>query len=130
MEWLSENYVVLNANKYHYMCLGKNTEISKFYFEGNTFVKDTHREKTPSNKSPELTKSMNMNIWVVGTSNALSIKGSYSEEKFSKNKEVTGKPPFFVIGPFCTSHSICLNTSFWQGSFVWKCCVFNRSTFN
>ena len=29
--------------------------------------KDTHREKSPSNKIPELTKSMNMDIWVVGT---------------------------------------------------------------
>ena len=56
MEWFSENYIALNANKCHYMCLGKNTENSKFYFEGNTFVKDAHREKAPSNKS------MNMNI--------------------------------------------------------------------
>ena len=62
MEWFSENYIALNANKCHYMCLGKNTENSKFYFEGNTFVKDTHREKALSNKTPALTKSMNMNI--------------------------------------------------------------------
>ena len=26
-------------------------------------------------------------------------------------------------GPFCTPHSICLNISFWQSSFVWKCCI-------
>ena len=31
-------------------------------------MKDTHKEKTPSNKAPVLTKSMDMNIWVVGTS--------------------------------------------------------------
>ena len=42
-----------------------------------------------------------------------------------KNKVVTGKTPFFVIGPFCTPHSICLNIGFWQGSFVWKCYIFN-----
>ena len=35
---------------------------------------DTHREKTPSNKTPALTKSTNINIWVVGTSR--SIRGS------------------------------------------------------
>ena len=38
--------------------------------------KDTHREKAPSNKTPTLLKSMNMDIWVVSTSNQLFIKGS------------------------------------------------------
>ena len=40
------------------------------------FLKDTHREKAPSNKTPALTKSTNMGIWVVGTSNQLFIRGS------------------------------------------------------
>ena len=31
--------------------------------------KDTHRKKAPSNKTPALTKSTNIDIWVVGTSN-------------------------------------------------------------
>ena len=31
--------------------------------------KDTHREKEPSNKTPALTINMNMDIWVVGSSN-------------------------------------------------------------
>ena len=53
--------------------------------------------KTSSNKTPALTKSMNMDIWVVGTSN-------------QKNKVVTGS--VFVIGPFCTYHSIYLNIAF------------------
>ena len=44
----------------------------------NSFVKlnarkkaitDTHREKAYSNRTPALTKSMNMDIWVVGRSN-------------------------------------------------------------
>ena len=39
-------------------------------------VKDTHREKAPSNKTLALTKSTNMDIWVVGTSNQLFIRGS------------------------------------------------------
>ena len=49
---------------------------------------------------------------------------------FHKKKVVTSKSPFFVIGPFLTPHSICLNIGFWQSSFAWKCCVVNLSTFN
>ena len=30
-------------------------------------IRATHREKGPSNKTLALTKSMNMDIWVVGT---------------------------------------------------------------
>ena len=44
-------------------------------------VSDTHREKTSSDKTPELTKSMNMEIWVVGSSNQPVIRGSYTETK-------------------------------------------------
>ena len=32
-------------------------------------IKDTYREKPPSNKTPSLTKSTNIGIWVAGTSN-------------------------------------------------------------
>ena len=39
-------------------------------------LKDTHREKAPSNKTPALTKSTKMGIWVVGAANQLSIRGS------------------------------------------------------
>ena len=35
----------------------------------NSLFKDTQREKAPSNKTPALTKSLNMDIWVIGTSN-------------------------------------------------------------
>ena len=41
------------------------------YFE----VKNTHREKVPSNETLVLTKSTNMGIWVVGTLNQLFISG-------------------------------------------------------
>ena len=41
-----------------------------------SFLKDTHREKSPSNKTPMRSKSINMDIWVVGTSNQLFIRGS------------------------------------------------------
>ena len=37
--------------------------------------KDTRRQKAPLNKTLALTKNMNMNVWVVGTSNQLFIKG-------------------------------------------------------
>ena len=39
-------------------------------------IKDTHREKASSNKTPSRSKSMNMDIWVVGTSNQVFIRGS------------------------------------------------------
>ena len=38
--------------------------------------KETHREKTPSNKTLALTKSTNMGIWVVVVSNQVFIRGS------------------------------------------------------
>ena len=68
-----------------------------------------------------------MGIWVVDKSNQEILKPT---PNFQKNRVVTGETPFFVIAPFCTTHSICLNIGFWQGSFLWKCCVFNLSTFN
>ena len=47
-----------------------------------------------------------MDIWVVGTTNQL-VKGKpYTETKSSKSKSLTGNSPFFVIGLFCTHHSI------------------------
>ena len=55
---------------------------------------------------------MNIYIWEIGTLNQLFIRGSYTQIKFS-NEVVSDKSPFFVIGPFCTLHSIidCLTTS-------------------
>ena len=49
---------------------------------------------------------MNMNI---GKSNQFFTRGSYTKAKFSKNKVVTDKTPFFVIGPYCTPYSMCVN---------------------
>ena len=43
-----------------------------------------HMEKDPTNETSALTKSMNMNIWIIGTSNQLFIRGSYAETKFPK----------------------------------------------
>ena len=88
-------------------------------------VRDTHREKAPLDKASTLSKSMNMDIWVVGRSNQLFILVSKLEKNFRKKKVATGKTLFFVVGPFCTPHSIYLNIGFWQSSLVWKCCVVN-----
>ena len=81
-----------------------------------------------SSKTPTLSESMNMDVWVVGISNQLCIKSS--KQNFQKNKALAGKTPFFMIGSFCTLHSICRNIGFWQSNFVWKWCVDNLSTFN
>ena len=34
------------------------------------------------------------------------------KQNFQKNKVVTGKTPFFVTGPFCSHHFICLKIGF------------------
>ena len=39
-------------------------------------IKDTHKEKAPSNKTLGLTKSTDLGIWVVGTTNQFFIRGS------------------------------------------------------
>ena len=45
-------------------------------------------------------KSMNMDIWVVSTSNQLFMKGPYDKINFQKNNVISGETPFFVIDPF------------------------------
>ena len=39
-------------------------------------LKDTHKEKKPSNKTPALRKITNMGVWAVCTLNQLFIGGS------------------------------------------------------
>lgn len=46
--------------------------------------KDNYREKIPSNKTPVLTKLMNNDTLVVGTSNQFFLKSSETDTKFSK----------------------------------------------
>ena len=57
-----------------------NVTITKF-FEQFQYCKDIHREKSPSNNTPAITKSMNMDSQLVGTSNQLFVKDSL---KFSE----------------------------------------------
>ena len=72
----------------------------KFDLKISNLFKDIHRKKAPSNKTPMILKGINVNIWVVGTSNQLFIRGCETETKFLKNKAVNGKNPFFAIDPF------------------------------
>ena len=44
-------------------------------------VKDTHREKARSNKTPALTKSTNMDIWVVGNKRFLNLNKIFKKIK-------------------------------------------------
>ena len=39
-------------------------------------LKDSHKEKEPSNKTPALRKIANMDVWAVGSLNQLFIRGS------------------------------------------------------
>ena len=45
-------------------------------FRSRCCIKDTHRENAPSNETPIVSKSMNIDVWVVGTSNQLFLRGS------------------------------------------------------
>ena len=47
-------------------------------------IKDNHKEKAPSNKTPALRKGTNMGVWALGTLNPLFIRGFYTETKLSK----------------------------------------------
>ena len=47
-------------------------------------IKDTHREKAPWNKTPAFTKSLNVDVRVVGSSNQHFIRGSHTEKNFLK----------------------------------------------
>ena len=78
--------------------------------------KDTHKKNTTLNKTRTLTKSMNMGIWPICALNQLFVRGTQirfsKKRKKKKDKAVSGKNPFFLIGPCCTSHVICPNIGF------------------
>ena len=54
-------------------------------------IKNTHREKAPSNKTTALRKSTNMGVWATGTLNKLFIRDSWTEKNIQKNKLVIPK---------------------------------------
>lgn len=101
-----------------------------FLINDGKLVKDTHRENTAWNKTEALTESVNMCIGVDATLNQWFIRVLALKLNFPKNEAVSGKSTLFLICPFGTLHLSYLKIGFWQGSFVWKCCIFNLTTLN
>ena len=58
--------------------------LNRLFVHFSNLLKDTHRQKAPSNKTPALKKSKNMGVWAVGTLNQLFIRGFLTETKLSK----------------------------------------------
>ena len=99
------------------------------------FVKFSHLRILTGEKHPKIKLKRLRKIWILTFGSLVHQINSFQEvlkleQIFQKNKVVTGKTLLFVIGPFCSRHSICLNIGFWQSSFEWKWCVFNLSGFN
>ena len=69
-------------------------------------------EKNHPQRNLQRLKSMNMAIWMVGTSNQIFMRGLKLKQNFRKNKIVTGITPFFMKSPFFTPHSVCINIDF------------------
>ena len=65
--------ILISVTWQHY---ASGCKIDFYFLMSRKDVKDNHREKAPSNKTPALTGSINMDIWVVGTSNHLFVRGS------------------------------------------------------
>ena len=61
------------------------------------FIKDTHKENTPLNTTETLSKSMNMHLWAIGTSNQLFIRGSFPQTMFRKNEVVMTESPIYKV---------------------------------
>ena len=55
-------------------------------------------------------KSMNIDCWYFKST--LYSRFLYQNKIFQKKKVATGKTVFFMIGPFCTPHSISDNIEF------------------
>ena len=70
----------------------------------SNLFKDTHREKAPSNRTPQLAKIMNMEICVVGSLNQLFIRSSETETKLKKNKVVINEL-YHLTHPPTLSHA-------------------------
>ena len=91
--------------------------------------KDTHREKAPSNKTLTLQKVW---IWTFGWLGH-QINSLYEilklKQNVRKNKVVTGETSFFVIGLFCTSHSIYLKHCLLTEQFCLEMMRFQSSYF-
>ena len=70
---------------YFSICVEAVINLLLYNLYDSTF-KDIYREKAPSNQISTLSKSMNMDIWVVSKSKQLSIRASETEIKCSKKQ--------------------------------------------
>ena len=67
--------IVLWHNHHVIENLCKRLTVNNLFFSRDSLCdKNTHREKAPSNKTPALTKSMDMYIWAIDTLNQLLIR--------------------------------------------------------
>ena len=71
--------------KYNHICVINHSQVSLLLSE----LKDSHYEKVPSNKTALLAISMNVDIWVVDTSNLHFIRDCYTKAKLSKKKKIS-----------------------------------------
>ena len=62
----------------------------------------------------KLQRLRKIRIWTFGSlvHQINSLEVLKLEQIFQKNKVVAGRTPLFVIGPFCSRHSSCLNIGF------------------
>ena len=95
--------------------------LEQFLFQPHSiYFKDTHTEKNTLKKNSNALEKYeygHFDGWYIKS--ALYTRFLNWNKIFEKGKYlVTGKTPFFVIGPFCTPHAICLNIGFWQSSFA------------
>ena len=83
-------------------------QIYALVFLEKYLLKDTHREKALSNKTPAFKESMNMDIWIVGTSINSLNQVLTMKRNFEKDDAVTGKNSVLcdrsiLYSPFCLS---------------------------
>ena len=74
--WLEKDYKANLLDLYKLILISIVLIKAVFTNSNNELLKDTHREKAPLNKTPVLTKGINMDIWAVITSIQLFIRGS------------------------------------------------------
>ena len=81
-----------------------------------TKVKNTHILTAKKHRQIKLQRLQKVQIWASLGSLEHQINSLKEvlklKENFHKNKVVHGETLFFVIGPFCTQHSTCLNIVF------------------
>lgn len=68
-----------------YLLLAEQTNM--FCLKIPSLLKDTHKAKTPSNKTEMYTKSMTVYIWAIVILNQLFIRESYTQIRFSKKRK-------------------------------------------